>query len=96
MKKKFPYSRQSLDNNDIKAVIKILKADIITRGGAINNFENKISKFVNSKYSVAVNSATRALHIACMALNIKKMIWFGQCLTHLLQPQILQFIVVLK
>ena len=45
MKKKFPYSRQSLDNNDIKAVIKILKADIITRGEAINNFENKICKF---------------------------------------------------
>ena len=77
MKKKFPYSRQSLDNNDIKAVIKILKADIITRGEAINNFENKICKFVNSKYSVAVNSATSALHIACMALNIKKndLVW---------------------
>ena len=77
MNNRFPYSRQSLDKRDIQSVIKTLKADIITRGKTINNFESNICKFVNSKFSVVVNSATSALHIACMALNIKKndLVW---------------------
>ena len=77
MKKKHPYSRQYLDKQDIDSVIKILKSDVIARGKKIEEFEKKICKFVGAKYAVAVNSATSGLHIACLALGIKKndLIW---------------------
>ena len=67
-----PYSRQKIDNKDIKAVTKVLKSDFLTQGSNVPLFEYKISKKVGSKYGIAVNSATSALHIACMALGIKK------------------------
>jgi len=66
-----PYSRQSINNQDIKFVAKILKSDYVTTGPNIIKFENKIKKFVNSKYAVAVNSATSALHISCISLGLK-------------------------
>jgi len=77
MKKKHPYSRQYLDKQDIDNVIKTLKSDVIARGKKIEEFEKKICKFVGVKYAVAVNSATSGLHIACLALGIKKndLIW---------------------
>ena len=67
-----PYSRQYIDLADIKAVVKTLKSKFITQGKNIDKFEKTISKYTNSKYSVAVNSATSALHIACLALGLKK------------------------
>ena len=67
-----PYSRQYIDLADIKAVVKTLKSKFITQGKNIDKFEKIISKYTNSKYSVAVNSATSALHIACLALGLKK------------------------
>ena len=70
MKRKYPYSRQYLDNKDISTVIKTLKSDVITRGKKVIEFENKVSKFCKAKYAVAVNSATSALHIACLALGL--------------------------
>ena len=72
MKNIFPYSRQSVDKQDIKEVVKTLKSSTIARGAKISEFERKISKFVGAKYSVAVNSATSGLHISCLALDIKK------------------------
>ena len=77
MKKKYPYSRQYLDNKDISTVIKTLKSDVITRGNKVIEFENKVSKFCKAKYAVAVNSATSALHISCLALGVKKddLVW---------------------
>ena len=68
----FPYSRQNIDSKDISEVKKSLKSDIIVRGSIINKFEKKVSKFVDVKYAVAVNSATSALHIACKALELSK------------------------
>ena len=67
-----PYSRQYIDLADIKAVVKTLKSKFLTQGKNIDKFEKTISKYTNSKYSVAVNSATSALHIACLALGLKK------------------------
>ena len=64
--KNFPYSRQKINNTDIKAVEKVLKSDFLTQGPIVEKFEKKFSQFVNSKYSTAVNSATSALYIACV------------------------------
>ena len=66
------YSKQSIDKADILKVEKALKDKLITTGNKVPEFEKKISNFVGSKFSVAVNSATSALHIACMALDLKK------------------------
>ncbi len=67
-----PYSRQQIDNKDIKSINKVLKSNFITQGSQINIFEKKICIKVDSKYGVAVNSATSALHISCLALGLKK------------------------
>ena len=72
MMKSYPYSRQKILNTDIKAVTKVLKSDFLTQGPEVIKFEKNFSKFVNVKYSIAVNSATSALYLACMALNFKK------------------------
>lgn len=66
------YSKQYIDKKDKKAVLEVLASDFLTQGPKIQKFENKISKKLNSKYSVVVNSATSALHISCLALNLKK------------------------
>ena len=72
MKKRIPYSRQSVSFNDINQVNKVLKSNFLTQGPNVQVFEKKISKFCRSKYAVAVNSATSALHISCIALGLKK------------------------
>lgn len=69
---KVPYSRQSISKQDIKAVNFVLKSKFLTTGPKIQEFENKLSNLFGSKYSVAVNSATSALHIACMSLGLEK------------------------
>ena len=66
------YSKQSIDINEIEAVKKVLKSDFLTQGPFVKKFENKLSKYCNSRYAAAVNSATSGLHIACMAVEIKK------------------------
>ncbi len=72
MNKMFPYSRQKIDSQDIKSVAKVMRSDYLTQGPIVNKLEKKIAKFSSAKYSVCVNSATSALHIACMALGFKK------------------------
>ena len=67
-----PYGRQYIDNDDIKLVSKALKEDLITTGRYVKKFENKISKFLKVKYAVSCNSGTSALHLALMAIDIKK------------------------
>jgi UDP-4-amino-4,6-dideoxy-N-acetyl-beta-L-altrosamine transaminase len=67
-----PYGKQNIDKSDIEAVVKVLKSDFITQGPTTPEFEKQISKKVNAKYSCAVNSATSALHISCLALGIGK------------------------
>lgn len=67
-----PYGRQDISEDDIQAVIDILKSDFLTQGPAVPAFENAVAKYCNANYAFAVNSATSALHIACLALNVSK------------------------
>ncbi len=66
-----PYSRQSINNKDIAEVVKVLKSNFLTQGPKVNIFEKKILELVKAKFSVACNSATSALHLACLSLNLK-------------------------
>ena len=67
-----PYSRQTIEKNDIKLINQVLKSNIITQGKKLEKFESLVSKKTNSKFSVATNSATSALHIACLSLELNK------------------------
>ncbi len=69
------YSQQAIDNSDINEVTKILRSDYITTGPTVPLFEKAISKKVKSKFAVATNSATSALHISCLALGLKANDW---------------------
>ena len=66
------YSTQFIDDQDIKSVIKTLKSKWLTTGPEVEKFETEIKKKVNSKFCTAVNSATSALHLACLALGVTK------------------------
>ncbi len=72
MIKSLPYGRQDIQNEDIKGVIKVLKSDWLTQGPTVEKFEKKVTKFCKSKFSIASNSATSALHISCLALGVGK------------------------
>ena len=65
-----PYARQTITEADIAAVVDVLHSPIITQGAAIPAFEQVISRTVGASHSVAVNSGTSALHIACLALDL--------------------------
>ena len=67
-----PYSRQNINKKDILEVNKVLKSNFLTQGDKVTKFEKLVSNFTKAKYSVAVNSASSALHIGCLALGIKK------------------------
>lgn len=67
-----PYGRQSIDEDDINAVIETLKSDFLTTGPKVREFEEKVAEYVGAKYAVAVSNGTAALHIACMAAGIGK------------------------
>ncbi len=66
------YSTQFIDNIDISAVKKSLTSEYITQGTYNKIFEQNLSKHTKSKYSLVLNSATSALHVACLSLNLKK------------------------
>ena len=72
MDKIIPYGRQNIDQNDINNVISVLKSDFLTQGPIVPAFEKDLANFAKAKYAVAVNSATSALHIACLSLGLKK------------------------
>ena len=65
-----PYSRQLVTKKECAQINKILLSNYLTQGPMVPKFEKKISKYCGSKFTVAVNSGTSALHIACLALNI--------------------------
>lgn len=65
-----PYGKQEITEADIKAVVEVLKSDFITQGPVIPAFESAVANYCGAKHSVAVNSATSALHIACRALGV--------------------------
>jgi UDP-4-amino-4,6-dideoxy-N-acetyl-beta-L-altrosamine transaminase len=65
-----PYGRQDIDQDDINSVIEVLKSNFLTQGPVAENFENKVCEYVSARYAVSANSATSALHIACLSLNL--------------------------
>lgn len=70
-----PYGRQDINQPDIDAVVEVLKSDFLTQGPQVPAFEQAIMDACAAKYAVAVNSATSALHIACLALELGSNDW---------------------
>lgn len=67
-----PYGRQDINQADIDAVVAVLRSDFLTQGPAVPAFENAVAYYCGAQHAVAVNSATSALHIACLALGVGK------------------------
>ena len=65
-----PYGRHAVSEADIQAVVDILRSDFLTQGPAVQAFEHAVASYCHAQYGVAVNSATSALHIACLALGL--------------------------
>lgn len=70
-----PYGRQDISQQDIDAVIEVLQSDFLTQGPKVPLFEQIVAKHVGAKHALAVNSATSALHIACLALGLGEGDW---------------------
>ena len=67
-----PYGRQHLDEGDVKAVVETLTSNWLTQGPAIPKFETALADYCGANFGIAVNSATSALHIACLALGVSE------------------------
>ncbi|MDO8208677.1 MAG: UDP-4-amino-4,6-dideoxy-N-acetyl-beta-L-altrosamine transaminase [Gallionella sp.] len=67
-----PYGRQDISEADIQAVVEVLRSDFLTQGPAVPAFERTLADYCGAQHAVAVNSATSALHIACLALGVGK------------------------
>lgn len=72
-----PYGRQDISEEDIQAVVDVLRSDFLTQGPVVPAFEQAIANFCGAKYAIAVGSATSALHLACIALEVGPgdMVW---------------------
>ena len=71
MHKIIPYGKQYITDEDINAVVEVLKSDFITQGPNIKEFEEAFAKYIGVKYTVAVSNGTAALHLSGIALGIK-------------------------
>lgn len=71
MNKSIPYGRQSISQEDIDAVVEVLKSDYLTQGPNIAKFEKAFAEYIGVKYAVAVSHGTAALHLCAMALKIR-------------------------
>ena len=67
-----PYGRQDISEQDIQAVIDVLRSEFLTQGPLVPAFEKAVAEYCSVTHAVAVNSATSALHIACLALGVGK------------------------
>ena len=65
-----PYGRQDITQDDIDAVVEVLRSDWLTQGPKVPEFEQQVADYCGAAHAVAVNSAASALHIACMALDV--------------------------
>jgi UDP-4-amino-4,6-dideoxy-N-acetyl-beta-L-altrosamine transaminase len=65
-----PYGRQDITQDDVNAVIAVLRSDFLTQGPQVPRFEQAVASYCGAAHAVAANSATSALHIACMALGL--------------------------
>lgn len=68
--KKIPYGKQTVDDSDIDTIVDVLRSDWLTQGPKVPQFEREIARYCGASYSVATNSATSALHVACLALGV--------------------------
>lgn len=69
--KVLPYAKQTIDEDDIQAVVEVLRQEYVTTGPAIDRFERTVADYVDAKYAVAFSSGTAALHGACFAAGIE-------------------------
>ncbi|MCZ8078378.1 MAG: UDP-4-amino-4,6-dideoxy-N-acetyl-beta-L-altrosamine transaminase [Rhodobacteraceae bacterium] len=67
-----PYGRQDINQEDIDAVVDVLQSDFLTQGPCVPKFESAVAGYCGVAHAIAVNSATSALHIACLALGLQK------------------------
>lgn len=74
-----PYGRQDISQDDIDAVVEILRSDWLTQGPMVPKFEQAVASYCGASYGVAANSATSALHIACLALRLGPGDWLWTC-----------------
>ena len=65
-----PYGRQSISEADIQSVVDVLHSDFLTQGPVVPSFEQALTSYCHASHGIAVNSATSALHIACLALGV--------------------------
>lgn len=65
-----PYGKQYIDQADLDAVLEVLNSDFLTQGPKVPEFEKRLADYCNVNFAVAVNSATSALHIACLSLGL--------------------------
>lgn len=70
--KTIPYGKQYINKRDIDEVVRVLKSDWITQGPKVAEFEEKLAGICGARYAVAVSSGTAALHLACLAAELKK------------------------
>ncbi len=70
-----PYGRQDITQADIDAVVSVLESDFLTQGPQVPRFEQAVALHVGASYAIAVNSATSALHIACLSLGLGEGDW---------------------
>lgn len=70
-----PYGKQDISQADIDAVLEVLQSDFLTQGPKVPEFETKVANHVGARHALAVNSATSALHIACLALGLGEGDW---------------------
>lgn len=70
-----PYGRQDINEEDIQAVVEVLRSNWLTQGPAVERFEQGVAQYCGAQYAVAVSSATAALHIACLALRVEQGDW---------------------
>ena len=70
-----PYGHQQISEEDIDAVVAVLRSDFLTQGPAVPQFEQAMCDYTGARYAVAVNSGTSALHLACLALELSAGDW---------------------
>jgi UDP-4-amino-4,6-dideoxy-N-acetyl-beta-L-altrosamine transaminase len=75
IKKMIPYGKHNISEEDISSVVDILRSNFLTQGPVVPEFENSVAKYCDVKFSIAVNSATSALHLACLALGVNEGDW---------------------
>jgi len=70
-----PYGRQDITKDDVDAVLEVLSSDFLTQGPQVPKFENAVAEYCGASYSIATNSATSALHLACLSFGLREGDW---------------------